>query len=69
LKMKVAELTQTRLASFQGAVPRTSWWYWFKHTHPKLNICQVKGLDISRAQGLTIESCQNFYQNLTILIQ
>jgi hypothetical protein len=65
--MKVAELTQTRPTSFQGKVPRTSWWCWFKHTHPKFNIFQVKGLDINKGQGLITQSCQNFYQNLQSL--
>jgi hypothetical protein len=63
LKMKVAELTQTKPTHFQG-VSGTSWWYWFKHKHLKFNICQAKGLDINRAQGLIIQSCQSFYQNL-----
>jgi hypothetical protein len=62
--MKVAELIQIRPTLFQGGVLGSSWWYWFKKRHPKLNIHQVEGLDINRAQGLTIQSCQNFYQNL-----
>jgi hypothetical protein len=50
LKMKVAKFTQTRLTPFQGRVLRTSLWYWFKYRHLEFNICQVQGLDISRAQ-------------------
>ncbi len=59
--MKVAKLTQTKPTPFQGGVPKTSWWYWFKRTHLELNICQAEGLDISQTQRLTIQSCQSFY--------
>jgi hypothetical protein len=62
--MKVAKLTQTRPTPFQGGILRSSQWYWFKRRHLELNIRQAKGLDINRTQGLTIQSCQKFYQNL-----
>jgi len=65
--MKVAKLIQTRPTPFQEGVPGSSWWYWFKSTHPELNIRQAKGLDINQTQGLTIQSCQNFYHNLQSL--
>jgi len=29
LKIKVAELTQTRPTPFKHEVPRKTWWYWF----------------------------------------
>jgi hypothetical protein len=38
LKMIVTELTQTRAISFQDGIPCNSWWYWFKHKHPKVDI-------------------------------
>jgi hypothetical protein len=63
LKMKVTKLTKTRPTPFRGRVPKTSWWYQFKKRHLELNIHQAEGLDISRTQGLTIQSCQSFYQN------
>jgi hypothetical protein len=47
LKMKMAKLIQTRPTYFQRGVLGSSWWYWFKRRHPKLNICQAKGLDIN----------------------
>jgi hypothetical protein len=65
--MKVAKPTQTRPTPFQGGIPRTYWWYWFKCRRFELNICQAKRLDISGAQGLTIQSCLTFYQNLKSL--
>jgi hypothetical protein len=59
--MIVAKLIQTRPTPFQGGVPRSFWWYLFKKKHLKLHIHQAEGLDISQTQGLTIQSCQNFY--------
>ncbi len=44
-----------------------SWWYWFICIHPKLSIDLSKGLNIKRAQGLTTNSWNLFYQNLTSL--
>jgi len=38
LKMIVTKLTQTRVISFRDGIPCNSWWYWFKHKHPKVNI-------------------------------
>jgi len=67
LKMKVEKLTQTRLMPFQKGVPRSSWQYWFKRRNHELNIHQAEGLDNNQAQGLIIQSCQSFYQNLQSL--
>jgi hypothetical protein len=53
LKMKVAKVTQTRVRPFKHGIPGSSWWFWFKLRHPKLNIQQAKGLEINKAQGLT----------------
>ncbi len=38
LKMIITKLTQTRAISFWDGIPCNSWWYWFKHKHPKVNI-------------------------------
>jgi hypothetical protein len=38
LKMKVAELTQTKATPFRDGIPSNSWWYWFKCRHPKINL-------------------------------
>jgi hypothetical protein len=38
LKMIVRELTQTRAISFRDGITCNSWWYWFKHKRPKVNI-------------------------------
>jgi len=51
--MKVAKLTQTKPTPFTNGIIGNSWWYWFKHQHPKLNIGLVEGLEIYKAHGLT----------------
>jgi hypothetical protein len=58
--MRVVKLTQTRPTPFQGGVQGPPSGTSFKHKHLELSICQVKGLDINRTQGLTIQSCQTF---------
>jgi hypothetical protein len=63
LKMKVGKLTQTTPTPFKHGIPRKTWWYWFSQRHPKISIRVVEGLEISRAQGLTIAS-YNFFYNL-----
>jgi len=45
----------------------TSWWHWFKQRHPEISICLAEGLDISRAQGLTLTTYNSFYENLQSL--
>jgi hypothetical protein len=41
--------------------------YWFKTKHPNLSITQAKGLEVSKEQGLTINSYKTFNDNLQIL--
>jgi hypothetical protein len=55
--MKVVKLIQTRPTPFQGKVQGPPSGTSFKHKHPKLSICQAKGLDINKTQGLIIQSC------------
>jgi hypothetical protein len=63
----VTELTQTQPTPFLNGLPRDSWWYWFKCKQLELNICFAEGLDVKRTQGMTTNSCNLFYQNLTSL--
>jgi hypothetical protein len=67
LKMKVVELTQTKPTPFKNGILGNSWWYWFQHQHPKLSIQLVKGLNVYKAEGLTSQSCDIFYQYLQTL--
>jgi hypothetical protein len=65
-KMEVVELTQTNPTLFKNGIPKNSWWYWFKCQHPKLILRLAKGLEVSKAHGLT---SQSFYHNLENIIQ
>ncbi len=67
--MKVAEITQIKPTPFHDDVPKNSWWKWFQKGHPKISIKQIEGLEVSKAQGLTINSCKSFYSNLATLYQ
>jgi hypothetical protein len=49
LKMKMVEVTQTRLARFYNGIPGDSWWYWFKHHHLEFNIRQAERLEVCKA--------------------
>jgi hypothetical protein len=49
LNMQVAKLTQTRATPFWDGIPSNSWWHWFKHRHPKVNIIHIGGLQSTRA--------------------
>jgi hypothetical protein len=55
-KWKVAKIIKTIPTPFWDGVLRYSWWYWFKQCHPNLFICQVKGLEGCKTQGLTQQS-------------
>jgi hypothetical protein len=63
----VAKLTQTHATQFMNGIPRTSWWQWFQQRHPEISIHLVEGLDISRAQGLFLATCNSFDENLQSL--
>jgi hypothetical protein len=61
LKFKTVELTQIRPTPFKDGIPRNSRWYWFKLRHPKISTQLAKGLEISKARGLTKNACISFY--------
>jgi hypothetical protein len=65
--MKVAKVTQTKITPFKHGKLGSSWWFWFKCQHPKLSIRQAEGMEISKTQGLTSQSCESFYNNLQSL--
>lgn len=50
LKLKVAELIQTRVTPFARGMPSGSWWRWFKQGHLGLSIRAAQGLDVARAK-------------------
>jgi hypothetical protein len=63
----VAKLTQTRATPFKNGILGTSWWHWFKRRHPKISIRLVEGLNISKAEGQTVVTCNSLYENLQSL--
>jgi hypothetical protein len=44
LKMKVAEVTQTKPTPFKNGMPIESWWHWFQNRHPNISIKVAKRL-------------------------
>jgi hypothetical protein len=67
LKMKMNEVTQTRLVPFYNWIHHASWWYWFKHRHLEFNIRQAKRLEVCKAHGLTNSAYKTSYNNLQML--
>jgi hypothetical protein len=65
--MKVAELTQTKDTPFRNGILGNSWWYWFKRRHLKVSIWKVEGLEVCKAQGLTLASYNSFHTNMQSL--
>ena len=67
LKLKVAEICQSREISFKDGIPRRSWLKWFKKRHPHLVMRIPQGLDMKRAKNLCPSQVQAFYENLQTL--
>jgi hypothetical protein len=59
LKMKVAEVTQTRPTPLKNGMPTESWWHWLQKRHPNISIKVAEGLEVSKAQGLTTKTIMN----------
>jgi hypothetical protein len=67
LKMKVAEVTQTKPTPFNNGMPTESWWHWFQNRHPNISIEVAERLEVSRGQGLITTSYTTSYNNLQTL--
>ena len=67
LKMKVFEITKDRVTPFKNGIPGDGWLRWFKHRHPDLTMRVSQALEASRANGLSKENVQSFYDNLNHL--
>ncbi len=66
IEVEVQKLTQIRPTPLWNGTFGNSWWYYSKHCHPKLSICQKKGLEVYKAQKLTNNVCQTFYNLETL---
>ena len=64
LKLKVAEMTQTRMIPFRNGIPGKSWIRWFKNRHPELVLRSPQPLDMNRAKALNPTNVAQFYANL-----
>ncbi len=52
--------------TIQGWNIKDSWWYWFKHKHPRLTTILL-ALEVYITQGFTSEVCNSSHQNLIFL--
>ena len=69
LKLKVAEITQTRMTPFTHGIPGKSWIKWFRQRHPNLVLRFPQPLDLNRARALCPQTVEQFYHNLESLYQ
>ena len=67
LKLKVAEICQSRETPFKDGIPGRSWLKWFKKRHPHLVMRIPQGLNMKRAKNLCPSQVQAFYENLQTL--
>lgn len=67
LRLKVAEIVQTRVNPFRDGIPGAGWLRWWRHRHPDLVLRSTQGLETNRARGLCAENVNSFYHNLSIL--
>lgn len=64
VKLKVAEICQTRHTLFSNGIPGKSWWESFRKRHPKLVFRVSEGLDQSRASRFRPEIVKTLHDNL-----
>jgi hypothetical protein len=69
LRLKVAEMTETRVNPFTNNIPGAGWLRWFRRRHPKLALHSTQGLEVNRARGLCPENVRSFYHNLYTLYE
>lgn len=64
LKLKVYEITRTRVTPFKNGIPGDGWLRWFKRRHLELALWVAEALSSARAKSLCPENVQSFYDNL-----
>jgi hypothetical protein len=67
LRLKVAEMVETRDNPFRNGIPGAVWLRWFRHCHPNLSLRSTQGLEVNRARNLCPENVASFYHNLQTL--
>jgi hypothetical protein len=67
LRVKLAQLTQTRITPFTNGVPGISWLKWFKKRHLEFSLRQPQGIEMNKAKVLCLENVARLYKNLSNL--
>lgn len=69
LRLKVAEIIETRVNPFTNNIPRAGWLRWFRRRYPELVLRSLQGLEVNRTRGLCLENVRRFYHNLLTLYE
>jgi hypothetical protein len=69
LRLKVAEMTETRVNPFTNNILGAGWLRWFRRHHSELVLRSIQGLEVNRARGLCPENVRSFYHNLHTLYE
>jgi hypothetical protein len=67
LRLKVAQMVETRENPFYNGIPGAGWLRWFRRRHPNLVLRSTQGLEVNRARNLCPEIVSSFYHNLQTL--
>jgi hypothetical protein len=67
LRLKVAQMVETRDNPFRNGILGVGWLCWFRHRHPNLALRTTQGLEVNRARNLCQENVSSFYHNLQTL--
>jgi hypothetical protein len=67
LRLKVAEMVETRHNPFRNGIPGVGWLRWFRRRHPNLSLRSTQGLEVNRARNLCPENVASLYHNLQTL--
>jgi hypothetical protein len=49
LRLKVAQMVETRENPFRNGIPGAGWFRWFRRRHPNLALRSTQGLEVNRA--------------------
>jgi len=63
LRLKVAEIVQTRETPFRDGIPGSSWLRWWRCRHLDLVLRSTQGLETNRARVLCPKNVASFYHN------
>ena len=67
LKMKVNEITMSKVTPFREGIPGRGWMRGWKRRYPKLILQTTQALETTRTKGLCKDNVASFYDNLETL--